>query len=148
MFCPLEYQDTRIVLRGIVVLVVVVILGIAVTQEQLNSLTQRQEYIATVAIPYDQSGIYSFYLLGVNYDVRAVYPIGQIINGDQAVFIKAMNCTLTIPTYIEIDCKKELAELDLWAKLLVKEAVKCKQVMGLYIMMIHERINVYVSLFR
>lgn len=148
MFCPLEYRESMLVLRGVVILVVVVMLGVSVTQQQLNSLTQRQECIGKFTIPYDQSGNYSVHLLGSNYDVQAVYSVGQIINGERAVFIKTMNYDMEIPTYIEFDCRKELVLLDLWAKLLVKEAFKCKQAVDLYVAMIHERIHVYASQFR
>ena len=148
MFCPLEYRDRMLVLRGMAILVLVIILGIGVTQEQLNSLTQRPECIASVAIPYDQSGIYSLTLLGAGYQMRAVYPIGQIITSERTILIKAMNGAIQVPTYIEFDCKKELRMLELWARLLVKEAFVCKAMIGVYVTLIHERINVYVSQFR
>lgn len=148
MFCPLEYRDSIFIFRGLVILVVVVILGVAVTEQQLNSLTQRQDFVSVFNITYDQSGIYSFYILGASYQMRAVYPVGEIINGDKAITIKTINHEIIIPTYIEIDCKKELILLDLWAKFLVKEAFKFKWAVGLYVTTLHERINVYASQFR
>lgn len=148
MFYPLEYGDRMLIIRGVVILVVVILLGILVTQHQLNTLTQRQECIVAVDIPHDQNGIYSFYLFGANYDVQGVYPIGQIINKDQSIVLKGMGYMIEVPTYIEINCKKELKLLDLWAKLLVKEAFQYKQAVGVYMLIIHERINVYVSQFR
>ena len=122
MFCPLEYRDSILIFRGVVILVVVIILGVSVTQQQLNSLTQRQECVGAFTIPYDQSGNYSMYLFGSSYDVKAVYSVGKIVNGDKAVFIETMDYSMKIPTYIEVDCKKELVLLDLWAKLLVKRS--------------------------
>lgn len=148
MFCLLEYRDSMVVLRGVVILALVIALGIGVAQEQLNSLTQRPDCIARVVIPYDQSGIYSLTLLGAIYQVQAVYPVGQIINGERAIVMKIMNGAIKVPTYIEIDCKKELRMLELWAGLLVKEAFICKSTVEGYVTIIHERINVYVSQFR
>ena len=148
MFCPLEYRDSVLIFRGVMILFFVVILGVSVTQQQLNSLTQRQEMLGNVSIPYDQNGIYSIYLFGLHYDVRAVYPVGKIISSDKSIQIKIMEYSMEIPTYVEVDCKKELSFLDFWIKVLVKEAFKCKQIMGLYVTMIHEKINVYVSQFR
>lgn len=148
MFCPLEYRDSILIFRGVVILAVIIILGVSVTQQQLNSLTQRQECIGALTIPYDQSGSYSMHLFGSSYDVKAVYSVGKIVNDDKAVLIEIMNYNMKIPIYIEVDCKKELVLLDLWAKLLVKEAFKCKQSVDLYVTMIHAKINVYASQFR
>ena len=148
MFYPLEYGDRMLVIRGVVILVVVILLGVLVTQHQLNTLTQREECIVAVDIPRDQQGIYSFYLFGATYDVQGVYPVGQIINKEQSIVLKSMGYMIEVPTYIEINCKKELERLDLWAKLLVKKIFQFKRVAGVYMLMMHERINVYISQFR
>ena len=148
MFCPLEYRDSILILRGIVILVVVVILGVTVTEQQLNQLTQRQEMGEFFNITYDRSDIYSIYILGANYHVRAVYPVGQLNNEERAITIKTMNHSIKVPTYVEIDCKQELTLLDLWAKLLVKQAFAFKQVVSLYVTTMQERIQVYRSQFR
>jgi hypothetical protein len=148
MFCPVEYRESILIFRGLVILVVVVILGVSVTEQQLNSLTQRQEGGSTFSIAYDQSGLYSMHILGSTYNMRAVYSMGEIVNSDKAIIVKTMNHSITIPTYIEIDCKQELKLLDLWAQLVVKEAFKFKHLVDLAQTILQEKIHVYISRFR
>lgn len=148
MFCPLEYRESILIFRGLIILIILITLGVSVSQQQLGSLTQRQESLGLFNFEYDNSGNYSIYILGSNYNIKSVYPVGQIINEDKAVVIKTMNYSIKVPTYIEVDCKQELILLDLWARLLVAETFKFKQVMSLYLTSIQEKIPVYTSPFR
>jgi hypothetical protein len=74
--------------------------------------------------------------------------MGEIVNSDKAIIVKTMNHSITIPTYIEIDCKQELKLLDLWAQLVVKEAFKFKHLVDLAQTILQEKIHVYISRFR
>lgn len=148
MFCPLGYRDNILIVRGVIILVIIVIFGVAVTEQQLNSLTKRQDFVSVFNVTYDQSGIYSFYIVGANYQIRAVYPMGEIITSDRAVTLKTIHHKIILPTYLEINCEKELILLDLWAKLVVREAFEIKGILGETIRVLHEKINVYTSQFR
>jgi hypothetical protein len=148
MFCLLEYRESMLILRGLLILVLVITLGVSVSQYQLSGLTQRQESVGVLTIDYEKNGDYALNLLGASYRMKAVYPLGQINIAHRAIIIKTMNQRITIPTYIEIDCKKELALLDGWAKLLVVEAFRCKMMMNLYLMDLQEKIQVYRTQFR
>lgn len=147
MFCPLEYRDGILILRGLLILVIVVVIGVAVTHQQLSSLTQRQEEMDTVHVAYDR-GKYSIQVLDAKYDVQAIYTIGQISNDDKKIIFKTLNHSIIIPTYFEVDCKQELVLLDGWANLLAKEAFHLKQVIGLSMNTLHERLTVYIRQFR
>jgi hypothetical protein len=148
MFCPLVYRDAMVVFRGLLILAVVIILGVSVTEKQLNSLTQRQESVQAFHITHDRHGVYSIYLLGSSYTMSAAYTVGQIINNDKSIGIKTKNHSVTIPTYIVIDCKKELAVLNSWARLFVEKGFEYKSNLDLYITVIQQKINVYIRQFR
>lgn len=125
MFCPLGYRDSMIIFRGLLILILVIFLGVGVAERQLNGLTQRQENVLALSVVRNAIGIYTIYIGGSNYEINAVYPVGEFINKDQYITVKTMQYDFVIPKYIELDCKKELALLDL------------------YIRKIEEKINVY-----
>ena len=144
MFCPLAYRENIMILRGVLVLVIVIMLGVVVTEQQLSSLTQRQESMGTFNITCDKSRTYSIYLLESNYKVRACYSLGEIGIQDKNIVLKTGVHSVSIPTYIQFDCKKELILLELWTRLLVEDAFKFKQTFELYIATISHRMNVYI----
>jgi len=148
MFCPLPYRDTLIVLRGLLILVVVIMLGVSVSERQLNSLTQRQESVRVFNINCDYDGVYSIYILGSSYNLHAVYPVGEMINNDKNIIIKAAHHSIIIPTYIEIDCKKELLLLELWDQLLIDNGFKFKQSLEIYLTELPQRLNVSLKQLR
>ena len=148
MFCPLPYRDTIILLRGLLILVVVIILGVSVSERQLNSLTHRQDSVRVFNIDYDHRGIYSIYILGSSYTMSAVYSVGQIINNDKTIIIKNDYHLITIPTYIELDCKKELILLESWVKLLIDRGFKFKHSLEVYLTGLPQKLNVYRERFR
>jgi len=122
-----------IVFRSLLILVIVVMLGVSVSERQLNSLTQRQENVRAFNLDCDYRGVYSIYILGSSFTMSAVYSVGELINNDKAIIIKTANHTITIPTYVEIDCHRELIMLDLWAKLLVDKGIDLKHALELYL---------------
>ena len=147
MFCLLPYRDAIIVVRGLLILVIIITLGVSVSERQLNSLTHRQEAIRIFNIQCEQ-GVYSIDILGSNHSVAAVYSVGELINKEQAIIIKTANHKITIPTYIEIDCKEVLVSLDAGAILLREEGFKLKQTLELYLTGLPQKLNVYFRQFR
>jgi len=148
VFCPLAYRDTIIVFRGLVILSVVIMLGVSVSERQLNSLTQRQEGVRVFNINCDYRGVYSIFILGSSYTISAVYSVGEMINNDKAIIIKKDHQLITIPTYIEINCKKELILLDLGAKVFIDKSRDFKQSLELYLAGLPQKLNVYMRHFR
>ena len=148
MFCPLPYRDTLMVLRGLLILVVVIILGVSVSERQLNSLTQRQESVRAFTMNCDDKGVYSIYILGSNYNIKAVYSVGEIINTDKLIIIKIAQQSIQIPTYIEIDCNKELKLLELGANLLISKGLSFKKTLEVYLRELPPLLNVYIGHFR
>lgn len=133
MFYLLEYRDAMMVARGLLILAVVILLGVSVSERQLNTLTQRHESVQVFNITCDQKGVYSICLFGSSYTMSALYPVGEMINSDTAIIINTTNQHFVIPTYIEIDCRQEIAMLDVWARLLVDKGFNYKQKLHLYL---------------
>jgi len=127
MFCPLDYEQTAKVFRGVLGLFLVIILGVYIAEGQLNGLTQRQECAYAFNVNCDSEGRYAIYLLGASYRVNAVYLVGEFINNKEEIIIKTSYSNINIPKYIEFDCKKELVLLEIWANLLMEECSKYKQ---------------------
>ena len=148
MFFSLAYRDTVVVLRGLLFFVLVVILGVSVSERQLNNLTQREEVVSIFDISCKYPGDYSIYILGTNYNMNALYSVGEIINNDKAIILKTANQSITIPTYIEFDCNEKFKLLDLWAKLLVDEGIHFKQSFELYLKGTRQKLNIYIRQFR
>jgi len=148
VFCPLAYRETIVVFRGLLILVVVIMLGVSVSEQQLNSLTERQESVRAFNISCEYPGAYSIYILGSSYNMSAVYSVGEIINNDKAIIIKNEHHLIRIPTYIEIDCRKELLIAEIGAKLLIDKGLDFKRSLELYLTGLPQRINVYMGHFR
>jgi len=148
LLLPLEYRDTIIVLRGLLIFALVVILGVSVSERQLNKLTQREEIVSDLNISAESPGIYSIYILGSNYNMRAMCSVGEIINNDKAVIFKTANHSITIPTYIEFDCNEQFKSLDLGAQLLVDKGFHFKQSLELYLKVTRQKLNIYIKQFR
>ncbi len=143
MFCLVEYREIRLLLRGLFILLSVIVIGVSVSERQLHSLTQQENPDHAFSIIRNQSEVYTVYILGIGYTMRTIYPVGEIIHTDKNVMIKTPEHDITIPTYIEIDCTKELVFLEEEAKLLVTEAFKYKQKLELYIHDLGQKIYVY-----
>jgi len=148
VFCPLPYRDTLMILRGLLILVIVIMLGVSVSERQLSSLTQRQEGVHAFTINWDYEGVYSIYILGTSYHIKGVYSVGEMINTDQAIIIKTARYRITIPTYIEFDCNQELGMLESGANVLIIKGLNFKKSLELYLTELPPILNVYIGHFR
>lgn len=137
MFCRLAYSDTLIIIRGLLILVVAILLGLSATEQQLNTLTERQEIGQIFDMNRSSEGVYSFELIGSSYNISAVYAVAEIANQDKNISIITPFYTLIIPKYIYIDGRKELAWLALEIGYLEQYIEKCRG-----------NINVYLQHFR
>lgn len=137
VFCRLAYSDTLIIIRGLLILVIAILLGLSATEQQLNTLTQRQEIGQIFDIERNDEGVYSLEILGSNYNITAVYVVAEIANQDKSVSIITPFHTLMIPKYIYIDARKELVWLSLELEDLEQHIDESR-----------EKINVYLQQFR
>lgn len=137
MFCPLSYRDTLLIGRSLLVLIIAIILGVSVTEHQLNSLTLREEYIQVFDMNRDTSGLYSLSIFGYNYSVSAMVPVADIVNGYEDIDIQTSICTLHIPKRLHINCEKELHWLTLQVNWLEESTIE-----------VWHKINVYIRQFR
>lgn len=137
VFCSLAYRDVLMIGRGLLILVVVIALGLSAAEQQLNTLTQRQEYVRILAANRNNEGVYTLEVLGTSYRVSAMYEVAEIRNQENSVNILTPFATWIIPKYLYIDCHKELAWLVLHIKYLEQ-----------YIRQGWEITNVYLQQFR
>lgn len=111
MFCRLAYSDTMVIGRGLLILVVAIMLGIIATEQQLNSLTEREDHTYVFNMNRNNDGIYNLEVLGASYKVSAMYKVAEIMNQENHLRIKTSFYTLTIPKYIYFDCREGIAWL-------------------------------------
>jgi hypothetical protein len=137
VFCRLAYSDTLIIIRGLLILVIAILLGLSATEQQLNTLTERQEIGQIFEMNRSNEGVYSLEVLGSSYNISAVYIVAEIVNQDKRVSVITPFHTLMIPKYIYIDGRKELAWLSLELRYLEQ-----------FINEGREKINVYLQQFR
>jgi hypothetical protein len=137
VFCRLAYSDTLIIFRGLLILVIAILLGLSATEQQLNTLTERQEVGQIFDMNRNNEGVYSLEVVGSNYNISAMYVVAEIANQDKSISIITPFHTLIISKYIYLDCQKELAWLAL--------EVGCSEQ---YIKEGWEKINVYFRWFR
>jgi hypothetical protein len=133
MFCPLDYKDTLLIGRGLLILIVAIAVGVSVTEQQLNSLTEWQECIQIFDMSRENSGIYSLNILGYDYRLTAVIPVAEIVNQDMNIDIKTSAYTIYIPKIVNLDCRKELIWLTLQVKWLEKSIIEEWQKINVYI---------------
>lgn len=111
VFCSLAYKDVLMIGRGLLILVIVIALGLSAAEQQLNTLTQRQEFVRFLAMNRNNEGVYTLEVLGTSYTVSAVYEVAEIRNQDNSISILTPFAAWIIPKYLYIDCRKELAWL-------------------------------------
>jgi len=133
VFCSLAYRDVLMIIRGLIILVVVIALGLSVAEQQLNTLTQRQEFVRIFDISRNREGVYTMEVLGSDCSISAVYAIAEIKNQDASVTIKTPLITWTVPKYLYIDCRKELAWLTSKMKYLEKYLKQGWEITNVYL---------------
>lgn len=128
--------DVFILGRGFVALMVIVLLGVAAAENQLNDLTQRQDFVQVANIRRDEvDGVYSAYLLGSSYHVRTIYPVASISNTPHSFTLEVAGTRLTVPTVLCFDLQKANYWLALWHQQFVTEAFKTKQELESYLLL-------------
>lgn len=141
MFIRLTSSDMATIYRGLAVLVLIVVLGVTTTEKQLNSLTQRQDYVQVFNMRLEKTGVYSAYLLGYGYSVSAVYPIAKITQTDNSILIDAAGQKITVPTCVYMDSSELTTWLEVWYRQFVDEAYKTKHSLEAYGKIIRKKID-------
>jgi hypothetical protein len=120
--------------RGLAALLVVIVVGVVVTENQLNNLTERQEFVQALNVRREEStGVYAAYLLGSSYKFRALYPVARLSNTDNSLAVTAGGKRLTIPTVLYADLGQTEYWLALWRRQFVSEALKTRQALDRYL---------------
>jgi coenzyme F420-reducing hydrogenase beta subunit len=133
VFCSLAYRDVLMIGRGLLILVVVIALGLSVAEQQLSTLTQRQEFVRILAMNRNDEGVYTLEVLGTSCSISAVYEVAEISNQDNSVSILTPLATWIIPKYLYIDCRKELAWLALHIKYLEQHIRQGWEIINVYL---------------
>jgi len=128
MLLRLASSDALMMGRGLAALLVVILLGVVITENQLNNLTERQEFEQALNVRRDESaGVYAAYFLGNSYKLKALYPVARLSNTDNSLTVTAGKKQLTIPTVLYADLGQAEYWLALWRRQFVSEALKTRQ---------------------
>lgn len=128
MFVRLSSQEAAPLLKGVVIVALFILLGIAATEYQLNSLTLRQQEVQAFNISH-RYGVYSFHLLGYKINISAVYPIAMLDYNGQQIVVKIGDGSrnYAISTVLLINTSTIEYWLTRWGHQFVAEAYKTKQ---------------------
>lgn len=146
MFIRPRSTETATILRGVAALMIAVTLGVTLAENQLNNLTQRQEYVQAINLKRDTTGVYSFYLLGSEYSIRAVYNVARISHGDAEIGIEAAGHKITIPTVIDWNYFEALSKL--WRQQFIGEAFEFKKSFEGYLKEFRQKSSYYIEQYR
>jgi len=134
MLLRLGAEDALMLGRGLAALLVVIILGVVITENQLNNLTERQEFEQALNVRRDETaGVYAAYFLGTGFKLRALYPVAGLSNTDTSLTVTAGGKRLTIPTVLYADLGQAEYWLVLWRRQFVSEALKTRQALDSYL---------------
>jgi hypothetical protein len=125
MFIRPTSTETAVIFRGVAALMLAVVFGVTLAENQLNNLTHRHEYVQAINLKRDTTGAYSFYLLGSEYSIRAVYNVARISHDDEKIDIEAAGHKIIIPTAIDWNYFRALCNL--WRQQFIGEALQFKK---------------------
>jgi hypothetical protein len=142
----LAAADMFVLGRGFIALAMVVLLGVATAEYQMNDMTQRQSFVQVANIRRDEiAGVYSAYLLGSSYRLKAIYPVAGIRNTPQSVTLEAAGMRLTVPTVVSFDLQKMNYWLALWRRQFVSEAFETKRQLENYLLMLRPMLQEIIN---
>jgi len=147
MFINLSKPDILMISRGLVVLVVVIMVGVAAAETQLNSLTHQHEFAQSFCVRRDRQGVYSAYIFGNGGSVSAVYQIAEISN-KREIIVDAAGYRVIIPTRFTLDYKEVLTLIKLWYKQFITEALNTKRTLERYMTEVYREADEYIRQFR
>lgn len=128
MFVRLSREEVTPLLKGIMMVVFLILLGIAAAEYQLNSLTLQHQEVQAFNISR-RYGAYSFHLLGYKSTISVVYPLAMIeYNGKQIVVnSKEGHSSYAINTVLLLNASQIEYWLTRWGEQFVSEAYNTKR---------------------
>lgn len=126
MLVRLPAADARIIGRGVVVLVLVIALGVAAVENQLNHLTARSDFVQVLNLRRD-GGYYHAYFFGQSWGLRAIYPVGALASDGDSLTVAVAGRQITVPTAVRIELAGIVYWLDLWRGQFVAAALRTKR---------------------
>lgn len=127
MFQRVTAKELKLIIRGVLVLLTIVALGVGVAEHQLTALTQRPVQERFFYIGRNDDHIYSAYAFGYGLTFGSMYPIGTLSLTQRSVRVTIADYTITVPTKIEIDGAKVWYWLAVWKQQFVTEAITAKK---------------------
>jgi hypothetical protein len=122
MFALLSATDMRLIGRGLLVLLIIILMGTVAVQKQLYHLTQSPEYARAIAMRQEADGSYRLLLLGRDYIVHSLYRIGSIATGEKGVSVEIAGVQGRFPRIYYVDGRRlfvtlasEFHEFEIWA---------------------------------
>lgn len=120
-------SDTVMVVRGFLLLILIVAVGVVIAEKQLNDLTLQEDSVKTLNIKRDEaSGVYVIYLLGSSYRLKGIYQLAKIDSQDNALIVASTGRDYTVPMVINIDFEQTRYWLTLWRRQFLREALQTK----------------------
>lgn len=127
----LSSADARILGRGLVILLVVIVTGVAAAERQINNLTRRHDYVQSFNIRRDGEN-YTACVLGGSLSVPAVYPLAALSNTGRSLTVSAAGTAVTVPTVVTLDAARGGYWLAMWRGQFVAAAYATKQQLAGY----------------
>lgn len=144
MFIRPNLSETALICRGIAALLIAVTLGVSLAENQLNNLMQCNEFVQAVNIKRDVTGRYSFYLLGTEYSIRAVYNVARFSNNEHEAVLEVGNGTVVWPKDRKLSDIQ--AAYKLWRQQFLDEALRFKKTFEVYLKELKQITVYYIEL--
>jgi hypothetical protein len=131
MFVRLTRNDAVVVSRGLLALAIIIVLGVAAAESQLNTLTEQSEFVKAFNIRQEAAGAYTAYMFGQQRSVSSAVTVGTIANAGSTLLIGVGGHNLAVPTATTLDLSDVVLTakhwLDLWYGQFIAEAWRTKQ---------------------
>lgn len=135
MLVRLSVADAKVILRGLLVMLAVIIAGVSAAEYQMNNMTQQRNFVQAVNIRREHGG-YEVYLFGQVTNFSALYPLGKIKTAGGDVIFEYNSTRLALPTVVYLDLNKVVYWLKIWRNQFIDEAIKTKRDLERYIAML------------
>ncbi|SDF74913.1 hypothetical protein [Sporolituus thermophilus] len=126
MLVRLSLADAKVILRGLLVMLAVIIAGVSAAEYQMNNMTQHRNFVQVVNVRRENGG-YGVYLFGQAAKFSALYPVGKIKSTGGEIIFEYNSTRLTLPTVVYLDLNETVYWLKTWRDQFVAEAIKTKR---------------------
>lgn len=141
MFIQLEPVDRLLIWRAFFLVFVVVIIGVTTAENQINNLTQNQDTGKAFGLSRD-GGSYAISLLGEDYHIDWIYPVGRIYNNDEEISLEIQGITVTVPLRVYFNLSNTITVAAQKKSIFIKEGMKTKRNLEKYFKLVTEKIRI------